>query len=101
MVETKRILRHLIKVGGGRPACAAGTGRVVSELNRVPPAVVARRDSPATTRLLFLPVEGLAKERLFEVTGLLLDASRFAVDLKAIDDLIAFLGFLRSLTRLE
>lgn len=39
VVEIKRILDHLVKIGGGgaplrRPACATGTGRVVPELNR-------------------------------------------------------------------
>ena len=37
-----------------------------------------------------IAVEGLAKERFFEVTGRLLDASGFVVDLKAIEDLEPF-----------
>lgn len=37
-----------------------------------------------------IAVEGLAKERFFEVAGRLLDASRFAIDLKAIEDLEPF-----------
>ena len=37
-----------------------------------------------------IAVEGLAKERFFEVSGCLMDASRFAVDLKAIEDLEPF-----------